>query len=160
MRGSRGLCWAGVSSSEASTKSHLLLLWKDGDRQWVAFHKAWLLRQFANGNDLPDMWMDAQLYWLQPWMLASSGALQLSAEKQRERDIRRDRHQKDCSSPHCLLITLRIPARQIILQWISVEWFNVNKQHSSLAENAGGYVHLGCAPAALLYVHSCLLLYS
>lgn len=43
---------------------------------------------------------------------------------------------------------------------LSMERFKVNKHHSSLAETAGGYVHLGCAPATLLYVHSCLLLYS
>lgn len=33
---------------------------------------------------------------------------------------------------------------------LSVERFKVNKHHSSLAETAGGYVHLGCAPAALV----------
>lgn len=43
---------------------------------------------------------------------------------------------------------------------LGMEQFKVNKHHSSLAETAGGYVHLGYAPAALLYVHSCLLLYS
>lgn len=41
-----------------------------------------------------------------------------------------------------------------------MELVKVNKHHSCLAETAGGYVHLGCAPATLLRVHSCLLLFS
>lgn len=43
---------------------------------------------------------------------------------------------------------------------LSMEWFKVNKHLLSLTETASGYVHLGRAPEALSYVHSCLLLYS
>lgn len=34
-----------------------------------------------------------------------------------------------------------------------MERCKINKQHSSPAETAGGYVHLGCVPAALLCPH-------
>lgn len=121
--------------------------------------------QVCNDNDFPDMWMDAQMHWLQPGLLASSYSswvLQLSAERQREGDMKRQ------ASKGAHLTTLFADrsmhtSRQIMLQWISVErWglsmerFKVNKHHSPLAETASGYVHLGCVPAALLCVHGYL----
>lgn len=112
------------------------------------------------------MWMDAPKYWIQPGMLAcssySSWALQLSAERQREGDGKRQASKgvhptalfADCG------MHTSTPNHTAVNQCggLSMEQFKVNKHHSPLVETAGGYVHLGCVPAALLHVHSCLLL--
>lgn len=152
-------------NSQASTKSQLMVFWKNREIVW-SIPQNQAASQVCNGNDFPDMWMDAPKYWLQPGKLACSSypswALQLSAEKQREGDVRRQ------ASKEVHLTALfadrgmhtSTPNQTAVNQCggLSMERFKVNKHHSPLAETASGYVHLGCVPAALLHVHSCLLL--
>ena len=88
---------------------------------------------------------------------------ELSAERQREGDVKRQAskgvhltalfadHGMHTSTPNHTAVNGG---------GLGMERFKVNKHLSSLAETAGGYVHLGCVPAALFYVHSFLLLYS
>lgn len=148
-----------------------MLLRKDGDRKWVVFSPRSLAAassRVCNGNDLPDVWMDAQMYWLQPasacfpLLLLSAAAL--------SRETEGGRHVKRRASKGVHLATLfadhamhtGTPNHTAANQCggLGVEGFKVNKHHSSLAETAGGYVHLGSTPALLLYGHSFLLLYS
>lgn len=151
-------------SSQASTKSQLTFFRKYRRIESLSHRLA--STQVCIGNNFPDMWIDAPKYWLEQGMLAcssySSWALQLSAERQREGDVRRqaskgvhltalfaDRGMHTSTSNHTAVNQCG---------GLSMERFKVNKHHSPLAETAGSYVHLGCVPAALLHVHSSLLL--
>lgn len=112
------------------------------------------------------MWMDAEMYWFQPQMLASSSlsSAVLRRETEEERHMKR---QPSKGGHHTALFAdcsmhTSTPNHTAVNKCggLGMERFKVNKHHSPLAESAGGYVNLGCVPAALLYVHSWLLLYS
>lgn len=169
MRASHGLCWAGASSSQASNKSQLMFLRKDWDRMWVVFPKAWLLHRFAMVmTSLTCGWMHRCIGFNRERLPPPPLPPELCSSLSRETEGRR--HAERHSSKRVRLTALfsdhgmhtSTPNHTAVNQCggLGMERFKVNKHHSSLAETAAGYVHLGCAPAALHYVHSCLLLYS
>lgn len=141
-----------VASSEASTIS-AGIWWrprKHEDRKVGS-------SQVCSGNDFPDMWMDAEMYWFQPRMLASSSlsSAVLRRETEEERHMKR---QPSKGGHHTALFAdcsmhTSIPNHTAVNQCggLGMERFKVNKHHSPLAESAGGYVNLGmCASSSPL----------
>lgn len=112
--------------------------------------------QVCNGNDFPNVWMDAQMYRLQPakarlllllLLLLSSAALSRG-----EGDVKRQAsngvHLAALFADHGM--HTGTPNHTAVNGGgLGMERFKVNKHLSPLAETASGYVHLGCVPAAL-----------
>lgn len=112
--------------------------------------------------------MDAQMYWLQLWyacfllLLLSSAALSRETEEggHVKRQASKGVHLTALFADHGMHTSTRNHSAVNQCGGLSMERFKVNKHHSSPAETACGYVHLGSTPAVLLYGHSCLLLHS